>query len=112
MKLKDRIESLENNMHKPQADNQDFELEPCSGPLWDTVGFLETRKLGPAGNSLLNALTGYRRLTEAQEDLLQKVLAKMCHLEWQQPIQQELEKSLQALAACNRESRSSALGMI
>jgi hypothetical protein len=54
----------------PQADEDqtpDFHLEPCSGPLWEVVAFLEARpKLGPVGRSLYNALTGYRPLTEAQ----------------------------------------------
>jgi hypothetical protein len=75
------------------------------------VAFLEARKLGPAGKSLLNALTGYRPLSEAQETLLQKTLAHLGHPEWLEPILQELESTLQALAACDRESSTSALYM-
>jgi hypothetical protein len=88
-----------------------FELEPCTGPLWDVVAFLETRKLGPAGRSLYNALTGYRPLTEAQEALLQKVLAHLGHPEWLEPILEELESTLQCLANCNAECSYSALNM-
>ncbi len=90
----------------PQATDDDapgFELEPCTGPLWDVVAFLEARKLGPAGKSLLNALTSYRPLTQAQEALLQKVLAHLGHPEWLEPILEELESTLQALAHCNAE---------
>jgi hypothetical protein len=81
-------------------------------PLFQVMAFLESRpKLGPAGRSLLNALTGYRPLSQAQEELLEKVLAKMGHPEWLEPILQELESTLQALAACDRESSTSALYM-
>jgi len=96
----------------PQADEDqtpDFDLEPCSGPLWEVVAFLEARKLGPAGRSLLSALTGFKPLTEAQEELLQKVLAKLQHPEWLEPILQELDSTLKALAACDAECSYSAL---
>lgn len=95
----------------PQADKEDgpdFELEPCSGPLWEVVAFLEARpKLGPAGRSLYSALTGFKPLTEAQEELLIKVLAKLQHSEWLEPILQEMESTLQALAAVDAESSKS-----
>jgi len=104
-----QVQSLKKSQQSDLA--PDFELEPCSGPLWDTVAFLEARKLGPAGKSLLNALTGYRPLTEAQETLLVKVLAKMGCPEALQAINDELASTLQALAACDRESSTSALYM-
>ncbi len=82
----------------------DFELEPCSGPLWEVVAFLEARpKLGPAGRSLYNALTGYRPLSQAQEELLVKVLAKMGCPEALQAIKDELAITIQALADCDQE---------
>lgn len=105
-----QVQSLKKSQQQ-KSDAPDFDLEPCSGPLWDAVDFLEVRKLGPAGMSLLNALTGHKRLTEPQEGLLQKVLAKMGHPEYMEPILQELESNLQALAACDRESSTSALCM-
>jgi len=90
----------------------DLELVDCSQePLFQVMAFLEARKLGPAGKSLLNALTGYRPLTEAQETLLVKVLAKMGCPEALQAINDELASTLQALAACDRESSTSALYM-
>jgi len=100
----------------PQAtddeDGPDFELVDVSQePLFQVMAFLEVRKLGPAGKSLLNALTGYRPLSEAQETLLQKTLAHLGHPEWLEPILQELKSTLQALAACDRESSTSALYM-
>ncbi len=75
------------------------------------VAFLEGRKLGPAGRSLYDILAGYRPLTEAQEELLQKVLANMgCH-DVLQDIKDELAITIQALAACDTECSSSALDM-
>jgi hypothetical protein len=68
------------------------------------ISFLEARpKLGPAGRSLYNDITGYRPLTEPQEALLQKLLARMGHPEYMEPILQELASTLQALAACDQE---------
>lgn len=91
----------------PQADEDqtpDFELDPCSGPLWEVVAFLEARpKLGPVGRSLYDVLTGFKPLTEPQEELLQKVLAKMRCPEALQDIKNELAITIQALAACNQE---------
>jgi hypothetical protein len=81
----------------------DFELEPCSGPLWDAVAFLESRKLGPAGSSLYNALIGYRPLSQVQEELLVKVLAKMGCPEALQVIKEELAITIQALQSCDQE---------
>ena len=101
----------------PQAtddeDGPDFELVDCSQePLFQVMAFLEARpKLGPAGRSLYNALTGYRPLTEAQEELLQKVLAKMGHPEWLESILHEMDSTIQALAACDAECSHSALNM-
>jgi hypothetical protein len=99
----------------PQADEDldpGFELEPCSGPLWDVISFLEGRpKLGPTGRSLLNALTSHRPLTEPQEELLEKVLAKMGGPEDLQDIKKEIDSTIQALAACDTECFSSALNM-
>lgn len=91
----------------PQVDNEDgpdFELDPCSGPIWDVLAFLEARpKLGPAGRSLYSALTGFKPLTEAQEELLVKILAKLQHPEWLEPILQEMDSTLQALAHVDQE---------
>ena len=92
----------------PQAtdaeDGPDFELVDCSQePLFQVMAFLEVRKLGPAGMGLLHGLTGHRPLTEAQEALLQKVLAKMGHPKWLEPILQELASTLQALQSCDQE---------
>lgn len=92
----------------PQAtDNEGgpgFELEPCSGPLWETLAFLEARpKMGPAGRSLYSGLTNHMPLTEAQEELLGKVLAKMGCPEALQAIKEEMASTIQALAACDQE---------
>jgi len=93
----------------PQAtddeDGPDFELVDCSQePLFQVMAFLESRpKLGPAGRSLYNALTGHRSLSQAQEELLEKVLAKMGCPEALQAIKAELASTLQALAACDQE---------
>ena len=90
----------------PQADKEDgpdFELDPCSGPIWDVLALLEARKLGPAGRSLYSALTGFKPLTETQEKLLVKILAKLQHPEWLEPILQELASTLQALESCDQE---------
>lgn len=92
----------------PQAtdeDGPDFELVDCSQePLFQVMAFLEARpKLGPAGMSLLHGLTGFKPLTEAQEELLEKVCKKMGHEDWMEPILHELASTLQALAACDQE---------
>jgi len=50
------------------------------------VDFLGSRELGPAGRSLLDALTGFKPLTESQESLLAKILEKMGHPEWIEPL--------------------------
>lgn len=82
----------------------DFELDPCSGPIWDVLAFLEARpKLGPAGRSLYSALTGFKPLTEAQEELLVKICQKMGHEDWLEPILHELEATLLALAHVDQE---------
>jgi hypothetical protein len=81
----------------------DFELDPCSGPIWDVQAFLEARKLGPAGRSLYSGLSGYQALTEAQEALLQKVCKKMGHEDWLEPILQEIEEYNHALAHVDAE---------
>lgn len=85
----------------------DFELDPCSGPIWDVLAFLEARKLGPTGRSLYDALTGFKPLTEAQEELLGKILAKMQHPEWMEPILQEMEVYNHAMAQVDTESSKS-----
>ena len=93
----------------PQAtddeDGPDFELVDCSQePLFQVMAFLEARpKLGPAGRSLYDALTGFRPLTEAQEELLMKICQKLDHEDWIEAIHQEMDSTIQALAACDQE---------
>lgn len=99
------MENLKQQKSQQQSEDPDFELVDVSQePLFQVMAFLEARpKLGPAGRSLYNALTGYRPLTEAQEELLQKVLAKMGHPEWLEPILQEMDSTIQALQSCDQE---------
>lgn len=97
------MENLKQQKSQQQSDDPGFELDPCSGPIWDVLAFLEARKLGPAGRSLYSALTGFKPLTEAQEELLVKILAKLQHPEWLEPILQEMDSTIQALAACDAE---------
>jgi hypothetical protein len=97
-----QVQNLKKSQHQ-QREVPDFELDPCSGPLWDVLAFLDSRKLGPTGRSLYDALTGFKPLTEAQEELLQKVLAKLQHPEWLEPILQELDSTIKALTACDAE---------
>lgn len=112
MAYDDLKKALERLPQATDEDGPDFELVDCSQePLFQVISFLESRKLGPAGMSLLTALTGYRPLTEAQEELLQKVLAKMGCPEALQDIKDELASTLQALAACDAECSHSALNM-
>ena len=99
-----QMENLKQQKSQQQSEDPDFELVDCSQePLFQVMAFLEVRKLGPAGMGLLHGLTGHRPLTEAQEALLQKVLAKMGHPGWLEPILQELASTLQALQSCDQE---------
>lgn len=113
MAYDDLKKALERLPQATDEDGPDFELVDCSQePLFQVMAFLEARpKLGPAGRSLYHALTGYKPLTEAQEELLQKVLAKMGCPEALQAIKAELASTLQALAACDAECSHSALNM-
>jgi len=98
------MENLKQQKSQQQSEDPDFELVDCSQePLFQVLAFLESRKLGPAGMGLLHGLTGHRPLTEAQEALLQKVCKKMGHEDWMEPILQELDSTLQPLAACDQE---------
>jgi hypothetical protein len=105
MAYDDLKKALERFPQATDEDGPDFELVDCSQePLFQVMAFLESKpKLGPAGRSLYNALTGYRPLSQPQEELLHKVLAKMQHPEWLEPILQEMDSTISALAACDRE---------
>ena len=100
-----QMENLKQQKSQQQSEDPGFELVDCSQePLFQVMAFLEARpKLGPAGRSLYSGLTGFKPLTEGQEELLEKVCKKMGHEDWLEPILQELASTLQALAACDQE---------
>ena len=104
--LKKALERLP--LANDDEDGPDFELVDCSQePLFQVMAFLEARKLGPNGRGLYSVLTGTRPLSQAQEELLQKVLAKMGCPEALQAIKDELASTQQALAACDAECSKS-----
>lgn len=110
----DNLEKRLGRLPQSTEEGSDFKLVDVSGePLHQVVTFLESRpKLGPAGRDLLAAIGGYLPLTEAQETLLLKVLAKMGHPEWLEPVMEEHEITVQALEAVDEECSHSALNMV
>jgi len=51
---------------------------------------LSTKELGPAGTVLYDKIYFSRTLTDNQQQLLEKVLAKMGHPEWLEAILEEI----------------------
>lgn len=73
-----------------QALNADFCIYDDMSPWALFLEFLEGRKLGPAGQELLQAIKLNHTLTEPQEELLEKICLKIGHLNWPEAILREI----------------------
>jgi hypothetical protein len=81
---------------EPEAD---FELVDCSQePLFQVVDFLGSRKLGPAGMELYEAISCRNALKESQIALLEKICSKLGHKDWPIQILQEISTYQEALS--------------
>lgn len=111
MKLEGRIRQLEQNMLKSQ-DEADFTLVDLSQtPAGQVLGFLSGQTLGPAGLALYDAIYFSRPLTDNQLALLGKVLDKLGHPEYMEPIQKGIIDLWAALGEVDKQCKTSALGM-
>jgi hypothetical protein len=80
-----------------RSPSDDFVLGGPPSPLFKVLGYLEVIRLSPALQGMYKALESRTEpLTAPQEELLCRILEKIGHPEWLEPVLQELQAYISA----------------